>query len=245
MKTPVRDQVNHLNITAYFKRLAILMKDNPPAAEDAQIIAKMAKIGIVPAQEFDANKLDSKVAKALENTPKLAIEKIMEQEKSSGKIVNGWEVSLKMGTYGTNYLQRAFVTAVGLGANLPQDAVYPMTKVDGDGKPLNGANKYVMHFPKGQTPPAKGFWSLTMYNDQYFFVDNPLNRYTVSPRNQLKYNEDGSLDLYIQNKSPGSDKESNWLPSPVDNFILMLRIYWPEESLLNGSWNPPPVKKVE
>ena len=104
-----------------------------------------------------------------------------------------------------------------------------------------------MHFPKGQTPPVDGFWSLTMYNGEYFFVDNPLNRYTLSPRNKLKYNDDGSLDLYIQNESPGKDKESNWLPAPEGKFILMLRLYWPKEedpSILDGSWKPPAVKKV-
>ena len=120
----------------------------------------------------------------------------------------------KTGEYGTDYVQRAFVTAVGLGANRPQDAVYPMAKVDGTGKPLNGANKYMMHFAKGETPPVQGFWSLTMYDENYFFVANPLNKYTVSPRNELKANEDGSIDLYIQNESPGKDKEANWLPAP-------------------------------
>ena len=129
----------------------------------------------------------------------------------------------------------------------PQDAVYPISEVDGDGKPYNGANKYVMHIPKGQTPPADGFWSITMYNADYFFVDNKLNKYTVSPRNDLKYNEDGSLDLYIQNESPGKDKEANWLPALKDKFILMLRLYWPKEkdpSIITGTWKIPPEKKA-
>ena len=144
--------------------------------------------------------------------------------------------------------QRAFVTAIGLGANRPQDAVYPTSQVDGDGKPYDGTNKYVMHFPKGQTPPAKGFWSLTMYDGDYFFVENPLNRYTLSPRNALKYNEDGSLDLYIQKDSPGKEKESNWLPAPAGKFVLMLRLYWPQEtapSILDGTWQPPAVAKMK
>ncbi len=128
---------------------------------------------------------------------------------------------------------------------LPRNAIRPERAVEGAGKPYSGANKYVMHFPKGQTPPADGFWSITMYNAAYFFVDNPLNKYTVSPRNALKYNADGSLDLYIQNESPGPDKEANWLPAPKDKFILMLRLYWPKEkdpSILDGSWKPPAVK---
>ena len=90
--------------------------------------------------------------------------------------------------------------------------MYPTSLVDGDGKAYDGANKYVPHFPKGLTPPAKGFWSLTMYDGDYFFVANPLNRYTLSPRNALKYNEDGSLELFIQDASPGKEKESNWRP---------------------------------
>jgi hypothetical protein len=123
-----------------------------------------------------------------------------------------------------------------------------MTKVDSDGRPLNGANRYVLHFAKGQAPPAQGFWSLTMYDAQYFFVDNRLNRYTVSPRNALKYNPDGSLDLHVQTESPGTDAESNWLPAPKGDFILMLRLYWPKEkdpSILDGSWEPPAVKRAE
>jgi hypothetical protein len=244
-KTPVRDQVHRMDVSTYFNTLAMLMKDNPPAEADAPMIEKMAKIGIVPGQRFDVSKLDPAVAKGLQEVPKAAQKQIMGYFKNAGIDVNGWQVMTKTGLYGTNYLQRAFVTAIGLGANRPQDAVYPTSMVDGDGKPYDGANKYVMHFPKGQTPPAKGFWSLTMYDANYFFVENPLNRYTVSPRNALKYNEDGSLDLYIQHESPGKDKESNWLPAPADQFILMLRLYWPQEtkpSIIDGSWAPPAVK---
>ena len=175
-------------------------------------------------------------------------EKIMGNFKDAGKDMNGWQFMTKTGIYGTEYLQRAFVTAIGLGANRPQDAVYPTSQVDGDGKPYDGANKYVMHFPKGQTPPAKGFWSLTMYNADYFFVANPLNKYTVSPRNALKNNDDGSLDIFIQKDSPGKDKEANWLPAPAGKFILMLRLYWPQEtapSIIDGTWQPPAVSKIK
>jgi hypothetical protein len=104
-----------------------------------------------------------------------------------------------------------------------------------------------MRFAKGQLPPVRGFWSLTMYNDKYFFVDNPINRYSISARQNLKSNPDGSTDLYIQKDSPGPDKESNWLPAPASKFILMLRLYWPNEnkpSILNGSWTIPAVRKL-
>jgi hypothetical protein len=244
MKTPVREQVNRMDAATYFNTLAMLMKDNPPAKADAPIVEKMAKIGIVPGEKFDISKLNPAVAKGLEGVPKVALEKIMGHFKEAGKNINGWQVMTQTGTYGTDYLQRALVTYFGLGANRPQDAVYPTSEVDGDGKPYDGANKYVLHFPKGQTPPAKGFWSLTMYDADYFFVANPLNRYTLSPRNALKYNEDGSLDFYIQKESPSKEKESNWLPAPAGKFKLMLRLYWPQEtapSIIDGTWQPPAV----
>jgi uncharacterized protein (TIGR03000 family) len=245
MKTPVRTQVNRMDVGSYFKLLASLMKDNPPAEADAPIVAKLARLGIVAGQDFNVSKLDPAVAKGLERVPKAAQEKIMAHFKTAGTFENGWIFTTKAGLYGTDYLQRALITAIGLGANRPQDAVYPTSEVDAYEQPYNGANNYVMHFAKGQTPPVDGFWSLTMYNADYFFVANPLNKYTVSPRNDLKYNDDGSLDIYIQHDPPGKNKEANWLPAPEGKFILMLRLYWPKEkdpSIINGSWKVPPVK---
>jgi hypothetical protein len=140
------------------------------------------------------------------------------------------------------------ITAIGLGANRPQDAVYPTSEGPNIAESYTGAKKYVMHFPKGELPPADGFWSLTMYDKDYFFVQNPINRQSISARQNLKPNADGSVDLDIQNESPGADKESNWLPAPKDKFILMMRLYWPKEtppSILDGSWKIPPVKAVE
>jgi hypothetical protein len=245
MKTPVRDQVNALETAAYFNLLATLMSNNPPAAADTPMVAKMAKLGIAPGKPFEFDKLDPAVQAALKDVPKLGFEKIMAHFKTAGKDINGWVFTTKTGVYGTDYLERALITAIGLGANRPQDAIYPTSEVDVTGKPYNGANKYVMHFPKGQTPPVNGFWSLTMYNAEYFFYGNNLNRYTLSARNDLKKSADGSIDLYLQHESPGADKESNWLPAPADKFILMLRLYWPREtppSLLDGTWKIPGVK---
>jgi hypothetical protein len=246
-KTPVREQVNRMSAGAYFDLLARLMKDNPPAAADAPMVEKMAKIGIMPGKPFDIQKLEPAVAKSLADVPKIGFEKIMAHFKSAGTFENGWTFTTKTGIYGTDYLQRALITAIGLGANRPQDAVYPTSEVDADGKPYSGANKYVIHFAKGQTPPAKAFWSITMYDADYFFVDNPLNRYTVSSRFNFNYNKDGSLDLHIQNKPPGKDKDPNWLPAPEGKFILMMRLYWPQEtppSIIAGSWKIPGVKKA-
>jgi hypothetical protein len=245
-KTPVRDQVNALDAKEYFTLLAQLMKANPPVAADAPALAKFARIGLVPGQDFDASKLNADFVKHI---PQVAQDRIMLQFKINPAVsdINGWGYTTKTGLYGTDYLMRALVTAIGLGANRPQDAVYPTSQKDADGSSYEGSNKYVIHFDKGQTPPVQGFWSITMYDSKYFFVDNPINRYSISPRQNLKQNADGSTDIYIQKDSPGADKESNWLPAPEGKFVLMLRMYWPDESppsILDGTWKIPPVKKM-
>ena len=246
MKTAVREQVNAMDAVAYFTLLAQLMKRNPPAAADAPEQTKFAKIGLVPGKDFDSSKFDPAFAKRV---PQVAFDRIMLQFKvgKSIRTKNGWAYDSEAGIYGTDYLNRALVTAIGLGANRIQDAVYPTSLKDADGRDYEGKNKYVMRFPKGQLPPVGGFWSLTMYDADYFFVENPINRYSVSPRQNLKANPDGSVDLYIQKDSPGPDKQSNWLPAPAGKFVLMLRMYWPNDkspSIINNTWTVPPVRKV-
>lgn len=247
MKTAVRDQVNSMDAVQYFTLLANLMKANPPAAADAPALAKFASIGLVPGKDFDASKLRADFAKRI---PSVGFDRIMLQFKTNKalKHLNGWNYDTETGLYGTDYLNRALVTAIGLGANRVQDAIYPTSLKDANGDAYSGANKYVVHFPKGQLPPAEGFWSITMYNSKYFFVDNPLNRYSISPRQNLVTNADGSTDLYIQHESPGKNLESNWLPAPADNFVLMMRLYWPSQkapSIVDGTWTPPPVQKAK
>ena len=166
-------------------------------------------------------------------------------------MVNGWQIPSAAGTYGTNYLARAYIADVGWGANLPQDAIYPIAKVDGSGQPLNGAHRYTVTFPKGQLPPADGFWSITMYDADYFFVPNKLNRFTASERNNLKANPDGSVTIDVSVDPPAADRMNNWLPAPKGDFVLMMRLYWPREkapSILppgKGSWSPPPIVRVK
>ncbi len=252
MKTAVREQVNALDGVAFFTLLAQLMKTNPPAAADAPMVAKLAKIGIVPGSDFDASKLDPAVVKGINEAPKPAQDKIMAWMKEGiltgdMKLEDGWLFTTKTGIYGTAYRQRALITAIGLGANRPQDAVYPTSEGPDVLQSYSGTKKYVMHFKKGELPPVNGFWSLTMYDAGYFFVPNALNRYTLSQRDKLQTNPDGSVDLYIQHESPGPGKEANWLPAPADRFVLMLRLYWPREkapSILNGTWKIPRVREA-
>jgi hypothetical protein len=246
----VREQVNGADAASYFNWLAMLMKDNPPTSADARIVKRMARLGIVPGRPFDINSLDPAVIQVLQNVPKTAFDKILARPREGASAgepasTNGWTFPLKTGVYGTDYAQRALIAAVGLGANRPQDAVHAISTVDGTGQRYSGNSIYVMHFAPGQAPSANGFWSLTMYDGDYFFVDNPLGRYTLSARDPLKFNPDGSLDLCIQRHPPGVDRESNWLPAPEGRFVLMLRFYWPKESVISGSWKIPPVKRVD
>jgi len=246
MKTAVRDQVNRMDAVAYFTLLAKLMKANPPVPEDAPALARSANIGLVPGKDFDASKLRADFARRI---PQIAFDRIMLQFKINPAVkdINGWHYTTKTGIYGTDYLMRALVTAIGLGANRPQDAIYPTSLKDAEGGSYDGTHKYVVHFGKDQLPPVNGFWSITMYDANYFFVANPIDRYSISARQNLKKNPDGSIDLHIQKDSPGADAEANWLPAPSGKFILMMRLYWPKESnpsILDGSWVIPPVARV-
>lgn len=239
-----------MGAAGYFDRMARLMGDiAPAAASDGPMLARMARIGVVPGQPFDMSKLDPAVQAALTDVPQTALRRIENGKASLGGIVDGWVITKGLGTYGNDYLKRAVVAAFGWPANQEKDAVYPYTEVDSTGQALTGASKYTLTFPKDATPPVNGFWSITMYmiDKGWWFVPNPLNKFTVSPRNNLRYNADGSLTLYFQNESPGADKEANWLPAPKGQFIAMLRMYWPKDaspSILNGSWTPPRVMKV-
>lgn len=241
MKKPVRTQVNTLSAIDFFNILADSMKSNAPTPQDAPMVAKMAKIGLIPGSPFTA---DTKMKALLEPVPFVAIEKIASHEKDGMKESNGWKYLLNTGIYGTNYIQRAFVAMVGLGANLPEDAVYYFAKTDAAGKILNGTNPYHLTFAKEKIPPAKGFWSLTLYDTALFFFANSLDRYALSPsRNALNYFPNGDLTFWIQNRNPGKDKEPNWLPAPPDGFILTLRCYWPDATILKGTWTPSALEK--
>jgi hypothetical protein len=201
----------------------------------------------VPGKSFDFSKLDPATQKGLARSVEAAKAKIRSLAASSKK-VNGWRFATNLGVYGTAYTFRAFIAMFGLGANQPEDAVYPSISADVEGKPFSGANRYVIHFDKGQTPPInpRAFWSITMYNDKRFFVDNPINRYAIHSVDKLAYNADGSLDILLQTDPPADAKmAANWLPAPKGTFEIMLRIYWPEKRALDGTWVPPSVNKIQ
>ncbi|HEX4773063.1 MAG TPA: DUF1254 domain-containing protein [Bryobacteraceae bacterium] len=239
--------INGMDTSTYFNMMATLMgQAAPPAVEDSAILAKMAQIGLEPGKPFDITKLDTPTQAALKDIGKAGNDRILANEENLGRKEGTWNITVGLGVYGTDYLKRATVAAFGWPANLQEDAVYPYTLVDSAGEKLTGTNQYTLTFQKNQTPPVNGFWSLTMYmlDGGWWFVPNPLNKFTVSPRDDLKYNADGSLTLYFQAGSPGKDKEANWLPAPKGEFIPMLRMYWPKPeapSILDASWKVPPV----
>ncbi len=243
-KTPPLEQVQKMNASAFFGRLARLMKDNPPAPADAPMVAKLKTLGIEPGKDFDIGKIDPDTAKGLQRAMG-AFEKLREGIKKL-KTENGWIVIPKdFADYGTDYDTRAGIALVGLGGIRPHDVVYPTAFIDGDGKPLDGANRYVLHFDKGQTPPTNAAWSVSMYDPQGFYVPNAINRYNLAMWMPLKVNADGSLDLHIQASSPGADNEANWLPAPASGpFNLTVRDYWPTEAVLGGTYKLPPLRKV-
>ena len=244
MKTPPPVKIEQADVNIYFDRMATLMKTNPPASDDADLVAKFAKIGLIPGEKFDSSNLDPKIIDAIEVGAKEGLEKIKSNVPNVGVQENGWQKATDLGSYGTDYLLRASAAFVGLGVNLPEDAIYPMAYVDSNGDTLNGNNKYVLHFPKDQTPPVNAFWSLTMYNVAELFVENPIDLYAIGDRNELEYNEDGSLDIYIQRDAPEGN-ESNWLPAPDDDFNLTLRFYWPSQEIIDGTWEIPALQNVE
>ena len=246
MKTPPKIQVDTMPADKYFTYAAELLKLQPPHITDEPILAQMKRIGIEAGKSFDYGNLDPAVKQALMSAPADAQQLMKWKIAALARVVNGWSMNTDtMGVYGNYYLKRAIVTQVGLGANLPEDAIYPLNLFDDTGKPLDGANKYTIHFDKGATPPVNAFWSITLYDSEGFQVANALNRFAVSSYMPFKYNPDGSLDLYFQNESPGPDKEANWLPAPKGDFNLCMRLYGPKSEALTGKWNPPPVMKAQ
>jgi hypothetical protein len=244
-KTPIPTQVFQMSAEQFFGRLSELLVNNPAREADTPVMAKLAKLGVTPGATFTMEAFDADTRKAIEEGVAAAQQAIRNEESKMGEMVNGWQVARDLGRYGTKYTYRAAWTFFAVGGNLVEDAVYPLTLVDADGKRLDGANTYVLRFTKDEIPPVEAFWSLTLYDQDSYLVDNPLNRYALGDRSGCTLGADGSLTLYIQSKSPGAGKERNWLPAPKDGpFKLALRLYIPKQPVADGTWKPPAVQRV-
>jgi hypothetical protein len=245
MKTAPLDQVNAMAGPDFFRYAAELMTLHPPHITDQPIVSRMTRLGIAAGEPFDPTGADSVVQTALAQAPAQGLQAMNAKVPKIAQVVNGWSMMIEsVGVYGTNYLKRAAVAMAGLGANLPEDAIYPLNLADADGKPLTGANAYTQHFAADALPPVDAFWSVTLYDNDGFQVANALNRFALGDRSGLTANPDGSIDLFVQHDDPGGDKTTNWLPAPEGPFNLTMRLYAPKQSALTGEWAPPPITRV-
>jgi len=232
----------------FFNIVNFVLKYAPTDPTEVELMKRFAKIGVGGGLHFDASKLSPEIRQALELGRGDAWEafagdvKLMEEGKLTSGEVFGTRQFLK-----NNYLYR-FLATIGIYGNSKQEAMYPVYQVDANGDKLNGANRYTIRFAPGQYPPVHAFWSLTMYGlPASLLVANPLNRYLInSPMlPQLNKDADGGLTLYIQNESPGKDKEANWLPAPKGPFAMYMRLYWPKQAALDDSWKAPKLEPVK
>ncbi len=239
-------QVARMDGATFFARFAELSAASPPHANDHPQVQRLKRLGIVPGAPFVHERLSHTVRIALDRAIPLAQRKIRNHASRAARIVNGWVMmSSPIGTYGTDYLKRALVACLGLGTTTVEDAIAPTALTMADGTPFDAEAKYEVRFQHNALPPARAFWSLTLYDDRQLFADNPIGRYTLGNRDPLRFDSDGSLMLYIQRDSPGRGMERNWLPTPSQGaFSLTLRLYWPEPAALDGTWAPPLVKRV-
>lgn len=249
------DILKRMGSEASFERFMKLTVANPPAPQDAQFIKDVLEpLGISPGKPKPWKSIDYLDRRALAMGLERVLDKLNSQEfleRRHRRMLNGWsgvpgKGDFPQGSYGTNYAARAAVAVSGLAANLRADAVYLNASVDGNGNRLDGSKKYHLRFEAGNTPPVRGFWSVTLYDDKGYWVANPLDRYATKPGDGLVYGPDGSLMIYLQPDDPGPEHRANWLPTPRgQTFELSLRAYWPKEELLEGRWMPPAVALAE
>lgn len=235
-------QVNAMSAVDFFTLGAELLATHPPHITDFSLVERARHIGVVPGQSFDPSTLDAATMSALQSVPADVVRHLEAMMPTMARVANGWVMNTdSMGVYGNFYLKRAIVTMAGLGANQAEDAIYPLQMVADDGHPADGSKNYVVHFAAGALPPVDAFWSITMYDNDGFQIDNPIDRYAIGDRDPLSFGADGSLDIWVQHDNPGQDRAANWLPAPAGGFSLCLRLYAPHPEALDGRWNPPPL----
>jgi hypothetical protein len=237
-------QVQRMSAREFFQTVQKLLVSNPPHPRDAPLMKQLARIGILPGEPFDPESLGADGQQAFEQGAKMAADSIatLAARGGVGERINGWSSGFSgaTGRYGIHYDARAAVARLGLGALPPEEATY-FSCCQGSAEQLTGEHAHVLHFAAAQLPPVHAFWSLTLYGEDGYFVANAVHRFAIGDRDPLKFNSDGSLDLFIQRGAPGGDRDSNWLPAPGGKFNLSLRLYWPGEDVVRGRWKPPPL----
>ncbi len=230
----------------FFDELTQALIGNEPPKSQTKLLEKFATIGIAQGKKPSEEITDPQLKAILNNAIQEGEKQINKKINALAAPKNGWGYDFKTGNYGNDFLLRAAIAKQGLGANIPAEALYAAAFVDNTGLPLVGSKRYTIHFDKDQIPPVNAFWSLTLYDSKTKqLVANPLNRYAIGDRSEfVTYNDDGSLDIYIQNAAPEA-KESNWLPSPKENFYLILRMYMPKKEVLNDTYNYPSIVRLD
>ena len=244
--------INDIQFIGLFNFL--LSECEPINSEDQELLARFARIGIVPGTTLDTTQYDAATIKAINKGVEEGMQAILKKAKNIGSQANGWNMTDATGPrefYKGDWLLRAAAAQAAMYMNDKIEAFYPITFVDNDGQMLNAKNnKYILEFTKEEIPQAKYFWSVTMYDKSAdgasgYMIQNPINRYLINTTTEgLQYNKDGGLIIYIQHEQPEGEKASNWLPAPADEFYMLLRIYGPQENVMNGTWTPPAVVKI-
>lgn len=248
-KISPREYIFSMTAEEYYHTLCALMVENPPAANDESLMERLRKLGVEPTKSFKFADLSPESQQALNASVKNAKSFMLSQQRAfspTGRLVNGWTIPVERVSFGVDYHRRAYEAYMGLGALPPQDAVFATAYEDNRGQQLMGENSYKMTFAKGQLPPVNAFWSLTMYQlPEMAFAGTRYRRSSFGSTSKLKANADGSISIYLQPRSPGKDRESNWLPSKTGNYQLTLRLYWPKTEVLERRWSPPVIERVE
>jgi hypothetical protein len=240
--TPPLRTVAAFSAVEFFRRAASVLSTVPADATDLSLLPRLAHLGISPGASFAAGQLPAEFVLAIQAGVDTARRTLTAALPRIGRQVNGWMVSVDgIGDHGNDYLRRAAVAMIGLGANPPEDAVYPILLTDADGREPSGENRYRLHFEASELPPVHAFWSLAMYDGDGFPRGNELDRFALGDRDPLRFNADGSLDLFLQQHRPGDDHLANWLPAPPGALSVTLRLYGPGREVLDGTWQPPAV----
>lgn len=231
-----------VNPATYYEELPVVMKEVPPLPGEEALYRWIASVWEAAAKNPDTKKA---LIESFAAAEKELVEPFFQFQYNGRAVGNGWTVPANAAEWGTDYLNRTAISKSSMYQNTSAETQYNLREFDSEGKPLDGNSQYTATFAKGQVPPVKGFWSLTLYNDEKFFFPNALNRFSLGTKNKdLKYAADGSLTLYLGAKSPGKENETNWIPAPPAHFSMILRLYWPDESVLSGAWSPPNITKV-
>ncbi|MBW4078171.1 MAG: DUF1254 domain-containing protein [Acidobacteria bacterium] len=244
MKTPPMFQVENLSARDFFLLASNLVTTHPPHATDWSMITLMARTGLRIGELFDVQQCDESTRLAYEAAPAVAREMMRRRFSTIAPLVNGWSSITDMGVWGNSYLKRAMIARSGLGANPPEESIYPNLQRDDTGQPLHGASSYLVRFEADQLPPVDAFWSITIYDEHGYQVANELDRFALGDRDELDYGTDGSLEVVLSHHVPHEHSVRNWLPVPEAPFAVTMRLYLPRDAALHGSWRAPLVRRL-